>query len=85
MPSYFVNPSTNMAETAFMVAPDWQGTGLGSYLQKCLVEHAKKRGLRGFYAEILPRNESMIRLARNCCENVSTRRDEDSLHVTMVF
>ena len=83
--SYFVNPSTNMAETAFMVAPDWQGTGLGSYLQKCLVEHAKKRGLRGFHAEILPRNESMIRLARNCCENVSTRRDEDSLHVTMVF
>jgi len=83
--SYFVNPSTNMAETAFMVAPGWQGAGLGSSMQKCLVEHAKKRGIRGFQAEILPRNESMIRLARSCCENVSTERDEETLHVTMVF
>ena len=83
--SYFINPSTNMGETAFMVAPNWQGTGLGSSLQKCLVEHAKKRGIRGFQAEILPQNQSMIRLARSCCENVSTQRDEDAVHVTMIF
>jgi len=83
--SYFVNPSTNLAETAFMVDPAWQRTGLGSALQKCLVEHAKNRGIRGFQAEILPGNESMIRLARNCCENVSMNRDEDAVHVTMIF
>jgi len=83
--SYFVNPSTNMAETAFMVAPAWQGTGLGGALQNCLVEHAKKRGIRGFQAEILPQNQSMISLARKCCENVSTQRDEDTVHVTMLF
>jgi acyl-CoA hydrolase/RimJ/RimL family protein N-acetyltransferase len=83
--SYFINPSTNMGETAFMVAPSWQGTGLGSALQKCLVEHAKSRGIRGFQAEILPQNASMIRLARSCCENVSTQRDEDAVHVTMIF
>lgn len=83
--SYFINPSTNMGETAFMVAPSWQGTGLGSALQKCLVEHAKSRGIRGFQAEILPQNQSMIRLARSCCENVSIQRDEDAVHVTMIF
>jgi RimJ/RimL family protein N-acetyltransferase len=82
---YFVNPSTNIAETAFMIAPGWQGAGLGVCMQKCLVDHAKKRGIRGFQAEILPQNASMISLARSCCENVSTQRDEDSLHVTMVF
>src|SRR5262249_53582647 len=32
--SYFVNPSTNLAETAFMVAPSWQRTGLGSSMQE---------------------------------------------------
>jgi acyl-CoA hydrolase len=83
--SYFVNPSANLAETAFMIDPAWQRAGLGSALQKCLVEHAKKRGIRGFQAEILPGNESMIRLARNCCENVSMSRDEDAVHVNMIF
>lgn len=83
--SYFVNPSTNLAETAFMVDPVWQRTGLGSALQKCLVEHAMKRGIRGFQAEILPGNQSMIKLARNCCENVSMKGDEDAVHVTMIF
>jgi acyl-CoA hydrolase/RimJ/RimL family protein N-acetyltransferase len=83
--SYFVNPSNNLAETAFMVDPAWQRTGLGSSLQKCLVEHAKKRRIRGFQAEILPGNVSMIKLARSCCENVSMNHDEDAVHVTMIF
>jgi GNAT superfamily N-acetyltransferase len=26
----FVNPSSNRAETAFVVDPDWQGSGLGA-------------------------------------------------------
>lgn len=83
--SYFVNPSTNVAETAFMVAPKCQGTGLGSAMQRRLVEHAKRRGIRGFEAEILPQNQKMVRLARGCCENVSMQRDEDAVHVTMMF
>jgi len=72
-------------ETAFMVAPAWQRTGLDSHLQRCLVEHATRRGIPGFQAEILPTNVSMIRLAQKCSDNVSTQRDEDGLHVTMMF
>jgi RimJ/RimL family protein N-acetyltransferase len=83
--SYFVNPSTNLAESAFMVSKDWQGTGLGGALQRRLVEHAKSRGIRGFEAEILPENTKMIKLARSCCDNVSVSRDEDSVHITMIF
>ena len=30
---YFLNPTTNLAEVAFMVAPEWQGAGLGTALQ----------------------------------------------------
>jgi GNAT superfamily N-acetyltransferase len=30
---YFINPTTNLADTAYMVHPEWQGCGLGSALQ----------------------------------------------------
>jgi RimJ/RimL family protein N-acetyltransferase len=83
--TYFVNPSTNLAETAFMVSNEWQGSGLGGAMQRRLMDHAKARGIRGFEAEILPENSKMIRLARSCCDNVSVQRDEDSVHITMLF
>jgi GNAT superfamily N-acetyltransferase len=50
--SDFLNPTTNLAEVAFMVAPEWQGRGLGSALQRRLQEYASARGVRGFTAEI---------------------------------
>lgn len=82
---YFVNPSSNLAETAFVVDPAWQGTGLGSAMQQRLREHAVERGLRGFVAEILQQNKSMIALAKRASENITVERDEDSVHVTMLF
>jgi RimJ/RimL family protein N-acetyltransferase len=30
---YFLNPTTNLAEGAFMVSPKWQGAGVGTALQ----------------------------------------------------
>jgi acyl-CoA hydrolase/GNAT superfamily N-acetyltransferase len=82
---YFVNPSTNLAETAFLVDPAWQGSGLGGAMQLRLAEHGKARGLRGFVAEILPENAKMIALARRCSEKITVERDEDTVHVTMLF
>lgn len=82
---YFVNPSTNLAETAFLVDPHWQGTGLGGALQQRMVEHAKARGLRGFIAEILAEDSKMIALARKGSDKVSVEKEEDTVHVTMLF
>ena len=82
---YFVNPSTNIGETAFLVHPTWQGTGLGSALQQRMAEHARARGLRGFIAEILPGNAKMIALARRGFESVSVERDEDTVYVRALF
>lgn len=82
---YFVNPSTNLGETAFMVDPAWQGSGLGSALQRCMADHAKARGLRGFVADILPENEKMVALARGAAENITVEKHDDTLHVTMLF
>jgi acyl-CoA hydrolase/RimJ/RimL family protein N-acetyltransferase len=82
---YFTDPTTNLADTAYMVHPDWQGTGLGSALQNAMVAHAKKRAVRGFVADILPGNTRMLRLARSVSPNVLAERNDDTVHVTMLF
>lgn len=82
---YFINPTTNLADTAFMVHPDWQGSGLGTALQNCMAAHAKKRGLRGFVADVLPGNTRMLRLARNGPPTVQVEKNADSVHITQLF
>jgi len=82
---YFLSPTTNLAEVAFMVSPEWQGAGLGTALQARLQEYAMSRGVRGFVAEILPRNASMLRLAARVPGTMTTSRDEDGVHVTTLF
>jgi hypothetical protein len=41
--------------------------------------------VRGFVAEILPQNRRMQRLATGAPRRVTTMRDEDSVHVTILF
>jgi len=82
---YFLNPATNFAEIAFMVAPDWQGVGLGSALQTRLQDYAVARGVEGFVAEILPRNAPMLSLAQRGRGEVTSSRDDDAVHVTIRF
>lgn len=69
---YFLNPSTNLAEVAYMIHPDWQSTGLGSALQRRMIECAKARGIAGFSAEVLVTNTKMLRLARGASDNVTS-------------
>jgi len=82
---YFLNPTTNLAEVGYMVAPEWQGAGLGTALQARLQEYAVSRGVRGFVAEILPNNTRMLRLATRLPGTVTTSRDEYSTQVTILF
>jgi acetyltransferase len=82
---YFLSPTTNLAEVAFMVAPEWQGAGLGTALQARLQEYAVSRGVRGFVAEIRARNTGMLRLATRAPGTMTTARDEDAVHVTILF
>jgi len=82
---YFVNHATHMAETAFMIDPEWQAVGLGSALQTRMKEHAAARGLRGFVAEVLATNERMIRLAKGASEDVRIDCEGESCRITMLF
>jgi GNAT superfamily N-acetyltransferase len=68
-----------------MVMPDWQGTGLGGALQQRLREHAIGASVRGFVAEIVPRNQRMLRLASSAAGRTEIVRDEDGVTVTSWF
>lgn len=82
---YFIDPTTNLADVAYMVHPDWQGCGLGSAMQACMIAHAKRRGLRGFVADVLLGNTRMLRLARNSSLRVQAEKNQDSVHITILF
>jgi len=60
--SYHLNPATNRAEVAFLVADDWQGRGIGTFLMKSLVRIAKSKKIKGFTAEVMRDNVAMIAL-----------------------
>ncbi|MFO7664371.1 MAG: GNAT family N-acetyltransferase [Chloroflexota bacterium] len=82
---YFVNLTSNLAEAAYMIHPDWQGFGLGGILQQWLIEYAKTKGLRGFTLEILTSNAKMIRLAKSAATKVAIQRSGDTYEVEMLF
>jgi acyl-CoA hydrolase/L-amino acid N-acyltransferase YncA len=82
---YFVDAATRIAETAFMVDPQWQGKGLGAALQQRLLEHARSRGVQGFVAEILATNDKMIRLARAGQGDVSVVSEGSVVRMTTMF
>lgn len=82
---YMVDPSTNLAETAFMVHPGWQGQGLGMLLQRRMSEHARARGVRGFVAEVLSTNDPMIKLARSLSEHVQIESLGSSVKITSLL
>jgi acyl-CoA hydrolase/RimJ/RimL family protein N-acetyltransferase len=81
---YVVNPSTNMADVAYMIRPEWKGGGLGSALQQRMVEYAKSKGMRGFTADILSENKAMLTLAKKC-GTVTMRHSYGAYEVEMVF
>ncbi len=60
--SYHLNPATQRAEIAFLVADAWQGKGIGTFLMKELVKIAKVKKIKGFTAEVLRDNVAMIAL-----------------------
>ncbi len=82
---YYVDPSTNLADVAYMIHPEWQGCGLGTALQERLVEYARRKGLRGFTADVLCDNEAMLAvLARSGCR-IETRVAAGVSEITMWF
>jgi len=58
------DPDGERAEFAIVLLREATGIGLGSLLLRRLVQHARARGLRELYGEILRENEPMLELCR---------------------
>jgi acyl-CoA hydrolase/GNAT superfamily N-acetyltransferase len=82
---YFLNPATNIAEVAFMVAPEWQSSGIGTALQNRMKQLAVTHGIRGFVSEILNSNRKMISLAQRGGDNIEIVRHSDSCEIIVYF
>ncbi len=81
---YFLNPTVNIAEVAYMIHPEWQAVGLGTQLQNRMAEYAQKMGIRGFVADVLTENVKMKKLAQNA-PNASIEKMDDIYEITMLF
>lgn len=57
--SYYLDPKTNKAEVAFTVTDDWQRRGIGTFMLRHLAQVARRNGISGFTAEVLPANKGM--------------------------
>ena len=74
---YFLDPSTGTAEVAFIVQDEWQQKGMGTFLLDYITKIAEKRGVKRFYATVLPINKPMLAIFRNSGYEVSTEFDGD--------
>ena len=62
---YFLDPKNMAAEIAFIVQDEWQQKGMGSFLLDYLTQIARQRGVRRFYAKVLPANRAMLAIFQN--------------------
>jgi acyl-CoA hydrolase/RimJ/RimL family protein N-acetyltransferase len=72
---YFLDPKTQAAEVAFIVQDEWQQKGMGTFLLDYITQIAKLRGVRRFYAKVLPTNKLMLAIFHNSGYKVNTEFD----------
>jgi len=79
---YFLDPKTRAAEVAFIVQDEWQQKGMGTFLLDYITKIAEQRGVKRFYAEVLPINKPMLAVFYNSGYDVSTEFDGDVYSIT---
>jgi len=79
---YYLDPKTQTAEVAFLVQDEWQKKGLGTLLLAYLTQIAKQRGVKKFYAKVLPVNKAMLAVFHNSGYEINTVFDGDSYNIT---
>ncbi len=79
---YFLDPKTQAAEVAFIVHDEWQKKGMGTLLLAYLTKIARQRGVRSFYAKVLPTNKAMLTVFYNSGFKVNTEFDGEVYSIT---
>lgn len=82
---YFADPSTRLADVAFMIHPDYQGKGLGTILVQRLMDYARRNDLRGFTADVLSENKPMLRVFEKSGAKMDSNLSSGVFEVTLLF
>jgi GNAT superfamily N-acetyltransferase len=82
---YFLDPTTNRAEVAFVVRDEWQNRGIGAYLLKNLTTIARRNGIGGFTAEVLKQNRAMQTVFNTSGLKVKSQLDGEVYHFDLDF
>jgi len=79
---YFLDPKTKDAEVAFLVQDEWQSKGIGTFLLDYITQIAKQRGVKRFWAKVLPTNEAMLAIFHNSGFKINQKFDGYSYDIT---
>ncbi|MDD5458836.1 MAG: GNAT family N-acetyltransferase [Phycisphaerae bacterium] len=78
---YFLDPKIQAAEVAFIVQDEWQQKGMGTLLLDYITKIAKQRGVKKFFAKVLPQNKAMLAVFHNSGYKVNTEFDGDAYSI----
>jgi len=78
---YFLDPKTQLAEVAFIVQDEWQQKGMGTFLLDYLTQIAIQRGVKRFFAKVLPANKPMLAIFQNSGFKVNMEFDGDAYSI----
>jgi len=79
---YYLDPKSQAAELAFLVKDEWQQKGLGTFLLAYLTQIARQRGVKRFYAKVLPTNKAMLAIFHSSGYGVKTEFDGEVYSVS---
>ncbi|MBN1341309.1 MAG: GNAT family N-acetyltransferase [Phycisphaerae bacterium] len=82
---YFLDPHTNRAEVAFTVRDEWQNRGIGTFMVRYLANVARRNGIAGFTAEVLPENKRMQAVLFKSGTKVSSHMSGNVVSFRMEF
>lgn len=82
---YNVDPATRMAECAFLVLDNYQNKGIGTYLLTRLIEIARKKGIKGFSAEVLFGNQAMLHVLHKSGHIIKSVVEDGVYHISFLF
>jgi acyl-CoA hydrolase/GNAT superfamily N-acetyltransferase len=78
---YIREPVRPFGEIVFEVDEKYQGIGIASYLYRLLARLAKERGLKGFTAEVLSSNNSMMKVLKKGGFPIKTQLENGVYHL----
>jgi len=82
---YVREQGSSFADVAFVVDEEYQGKGIASYLYQMLINAAKKNGIEGFTASVLPSNKEMLQVFKKGPYPFSTALDSGVYNLTIPF